>query len=63
MYGYGGGIWSYRNHYWLWCAIIAPICGAVLGGFVYDLLVFQGPESPMNRPWGNKNRKQKAIEA
>lgn len=63
MYGYGGGIWTYRNHYWLWCAIIAPICGAVLGGFVYDLLVFQGPESPMNRPWGNKNRKQKAIEA
>jgi len=60
-FGYGKEIWTYRNGYFAYVAIVAPICGAVFGGFFYDLFIFSGPESPLNRPWGKK--KQQQIEA
>jgi glycerol uptake facilitator-like aquaporin len=27
------------NNYWWWVPVVGPPCGAVLGGFVYDLLI------------------------
>jgi hypothetical protein len=50
MVGYGTEVWNYRNQYWLWCPILAPICGALAGVGVYDLLIFEGEESIVNKP-------------
>ncbi|EIW80890.1 aquaporin, partial [Coniophora puteana RWD-64-598 SS2] len=50
MVGYGKGVFTFRNQYWLWCPVIAPICGCLTGGFVYDLLIFTGSESVVNTP-------------
>ncbi|TBU23203.1 aquaporin [Dichomitus squalens] len=50
MVGYGGAVFSFRSQYWLWCPVIAPIVGALVGTFLYDLLFFTGAESILNRP-------------
>ncbi|KAF2131301.1 glycerol uptake facilitator protein [Dothidotthia symphoricarpi CBS 119687] len=39
-----GGYWAYGP----WCASIS---GALFGGFIYDLLIFVGGESPVNYRW------------
>ncbi|KAF8583663.1 aquaporin [Ramaria rubella] len=43
-------VFNFRNQYWLWCPIIAPFTGALVGSLVYDTLVFVGSESPLNNP-------------
>jgi aquaglyceroporin related protein len=30
--------------------MVAPFCGCMFGGFLYDLLIYTGP-SPVNTPW------------
>ncbi|KAH6910635.1 aquaporin-like protein, partial [Coprinopsis sp. MPI-PUGE-AT-0042] len=39
MAGYGKAIFTFKNHYWLWCPILGPICGAQAGAFVYDFFL------------------------
>ena len=53
MAGYGGGVFTFRNQYWLWCPILAPIVGALLATFTYDTLVFTGTESIVNYVYVN----------
>jgi glycerol uptake facilitator protein len=36
--GWGREVFTWGDH-WFWVPIVAPCCGAVLGGFVYDLLI------------------------
>ncbi|KZT09234.1 aquaporin [Laetiporus sulphureus 93-53] len=50
MVGYGKEVFTYRNQFWLWCPIIAPICGALIGVLIYDTFIFTGAESILNRP-------------
>jgi len=50
MVGYGKAVYTFRNQYWLWCPIIAPILGGIAGVFLYDLFFFTGIESILNRP-------------
>ncbi|KAI0328916.1 aquaporin [Cubamyces sp. BRFM 1775] len=57
MVGYGGDVFTFRSHYWLWCPVIAPIVGGLVGTFIYDLLFFTGGESLLNRP----NAKARAL--
>ncbi|KAJ2917677.1 hypothetical protein MD484_g2734, partial [Candolleomyces efflorescens] len=47
MAGYGSEVYTYRNQYWLWCPIIAPIVGAQAGALLYDLFIYTG-EGPLN---------------
>ncbi|KKA28965.1 hypothetical protein TD95_000891 [Thielaviopsis punctulata] len=49
MLGYGREVWTAGNYYF-WVPMVAPICGALFGGFLYDLLVYSG-ESPINMPY------------
>ena len=42
-------LWNYRHQYWLWVPTLGPICGGIIGGLIYDALVFNGPESIFNR--------------
>lgn len=60
MYGFPKRIWTYRNCYWIYTPIIAPILGALFGAFIYDLFIYSGADGPLNKPWG---RKRKAIAA
>ncbi|RXW17638.1 hypothetical protein EST38_g8224 [Candolleomyces aberdarensis] len=47
MAGYGKEVFTYRNQYWLWCPIIAPIVGAQAGALLYDLFLYTG-QGPLN---------------
>jgi aquaglyceroporin related protein len=48
--GYGPQVWS-AGGYYFWIPIVAPFCGTVFGGLLYDLFIYTGPESPVNKPW------------
>ncbi|KIO03273.1 hypothetical protein M404DRAFT_627167 [Pisolithus tinctorius Marx 270] len=50
MVGYGKDVFTFRNQYWLWCPILGPILGMQVGGLVYDLLIYTGSESIVNKP-------------
>ncbi|EIM85990.1 uncharacterized protein STEHIDRAFT_157516 [Stereum hirsutum FP-91666 SS1] len=50
MMGYGRTIFTFRDQYWIWCPIIAPVCGGLVGTFTYDSLLLLGSESILNRP-------------
>lgn len=50
MVGYGKDVFTFRSQYWLWCPVIAPIVGALVGTGIYDLLFFTGAESIVNKP-------------
>jgi len=47
--GYGHEVWS-AGGYYFWIPMVAPFCGCMFGGFLYDLLIYTGP-SPINTPW------------
>jgi MIP family channel proteins len=36
--GWGSEVFTASDHWW-WVPVVAPCCGAVLGGWVYDLLI------------------------
>ncbi|KFY37909.1 hypothetical protein V495_06868 [Pseudogymnoascus sp. VKM F-4514 (FW-929)] len=48
--GYGPGVWS-AGGYYFWIPVVAPFCGCVFGGFLYDAFIYTGPESPLNKKW------------
>ncbi|KAH9816733.1 aquaporin-like protein [Melampsora americana] len=49
IFGYGSEVWSLRHMYWLWVPWLATCSGALFGSFVYDLLLYTGRDSPLNR--------------
>jgi MIP family channel proteins len=38
MAGWGNQVFTAHDHWW-WVPIVGPCCGAVLGGFIYDLFI------------------------
>ncbi|KIM41552.1 hypothetical protein M413DRAFT_411376 [Hebeloma cylindrosporum] len=40
MAGYGSELYTYRNQYWIWCPILAPILGAQCAVGLYDLFLY-----------------------
>ncbi|KAL2015143.1 hypothetical protein VTK56DRAFT_6209 [Thermocarpiscus australiensis] len=47
--GYGSEMWS-AGGYYFWIPLVAPFCGCVFGGLLYDVFIYTGP-SPINTPW------------
>jgi len=47
--GYGHNVWAAGNYYF-WVPMVAPFCGCLLGGWLYDVFIFTG-ESAVNTPW------------
>lgn len=43
------GVWS-AGGYYFWIPMVAPFCGCLFGGILYDMAIFTGP-SPINAPW------------
>ncbi|KAI0953644.1 hypothetical protein AcW1_007813 [Taiwanofungus camphoratus] len=50
MVGYGKAVFTFRNQYWIWCPVMGPILGALVGVFIYDAFIFTGGESILNKP-------------
>ncbi|KAJ3487478.1 hypothetical protein NLI96_g3508 [Meripilus lineatus] len=50
MAGYGKEVFTFRNHYWFWCPVLAPILGAIAGVLAYDACFYTGEDSVFNRP-------------
>lgn len=47
--GYGSEVWS-AGGYYFWIPMVAPFCGCLFGGILYDIAIYTGP-SPINTPW------------
>lgn len=47
--GYGSEMFTAYDNY-SWVPVIAPVIGAVLGGGLYDLFIYQGTDLPLNKP-------------
>lgn len=43
--------------------MVASFLGCTFGGFLYDLFVYTGPESPINTPWMGLKRLTQAHDA
>ncbi|KAE8449070.1 hypothetical protein EG329_008658 [Mollisiaceae sp. DMI_Dod_QoI] len=56
MVGYGGGVFTAKDAWWIYGAWGATISGALVGGGVYDVCIFVGGESPINYPRGRRRR-------
>ncbi|KAI9465520.1 major intrinsic protein superfamily membrane channel protein [Lactarius psammicola] len=50
MVGYGRQVFNYRSQYWIWSPILGSFCGGLVACFLYDVLIYLGPESPINAP-------------
>ncbi|KAI4242757.1 MAG: hypothetical protein L6R40_003821 [Gallowayella cf. fulva] len=48
--GYGHAVWS-AGDYYFWIPMVASFLGCAFGGFLYDVFIYTGPESPINTPW------------
>jgi len=48
--GYGHGVWS-AGGYYFWIPMVAPFCGCTFGAILYDLFIYTGPETPLNKPY------------
>ncbi|KAL8677543.1 MAG: hypothetical protein Q9224_000203 [Gallowayella concinna] len=48
--GYGHAVWS-AGDYYFWVPMVASFLGCAFGGFLYDVFIYTGPESPINTPW------------
>ncbi|CCD26197.1 MIP/aquaporin family protein NDAI_0H00230 [Naumovozyma dairenensis CBS 421] len=42
-------LWESHHHYF-WIPMVAPFVGALCGGLIYDVCIYQGHESPVNWP-------------
>ncbi|KAJ3572959.1 hypothetical protein NP233_g2746 [Leucocoprinus birnbaumii] len=63
MVGYGTQVFTFRNHYWLWCPVIAPFLGCLAGAGLYDVLLFTGKESIVNKPSRNARKRRRRAPA
>jgi len=50
MVGYGSEVFTYRHGYWIWSPILGSICGGLVASLLYDVFIYTGPESFINRP-------------
>ncbi|KAE8353075.1 aquaporin-like protein [Aspergillus coremiiformis] len=52
--GYGSPLFT--NPYWFYGPWAGSLCGAMIGAFLYDFMIFTGGESPVNYPWERTQR-------
>jgi aquaglyceroporin related protein len=43
-------VFTFRHQYWIWGPIIGSCSGGLVAGLFYDLFIFRGKESFVNRP-------------
>ncbi|KAG7442839.1 aquaporin [Guyanagaster necrorhizus] len=47
--GWGKQVFTYRNQYWLWAGVLAPIFGAQIAAMLYDTFIYDSQDSCINR--------------
>ncbi|KAL5334255.1 aquaporin-like protein [Aspergillus crustosus] len=50
MLGYGPEVWR-AGEYYFWIPIVAPFIGCSFGGWLYDMFLYVGTDSPVNTPY------------
>jgi len=50
LLGYGTDVWS-AGGYYFWIPMVAPFMGCAFGGFLYDVFIYEGRDSPINTPY------------
>ncbi|UZJ53450.1 hypothetical protein CBS101457_002770 [Exobasidium rhododendri] len=45
------GLWSFQGGYFAYTPLASSLTGALTGAFIYDLLIYTGGESWLNKPW------------
>ncbi|PLB55380.1 putative aquaglyceroporin [Aspergillus steynii IBT 23096] len=50
MVGYGPEVWKAGNYYF-WVPMVAPFLGCTFGGWIYDMFLYTGDDSPVNTPF------------
>ncbi|KAF8530055.1 aquaporin [Hysterangium stoloniferum] len=63
MVGYGRDVFNFRNQYWIWCPILGPFLGALVGALVYDTFLFIGNESIINTAISEAKARDRARNA
>ncbi|KAF9046942.1 aquaporin-like protein [Hymenopellis radicata] len=61
LVGYGTDVYTFRNHYWIWCPIMASILGAQIATLLYDTILLKGEQSGINKP-DEQTRRRMEIE-
>ncbi|KAK3642105.1 hypothetical protein LTR56_010976 [Elasticomyces elasticus] len=46
--GYPRNLFTAYHNWWIWGPWGADVTGAIMGGFIYDIFIFPGSESPVN---------------
>ncbi|GAA5947353.1 hypothetical protein JCM3765_001637 [Sporobolomyces pararoseus] len=46
--GYGTQVWTHDDCWWIFGPLLGPLVGSVGGCLAYDMLIFNGPGSPVN---------------
>lgn len=54
------GLWSFENGYFAYTPMASTICGALFGALVYDVFIYTGGESWVNKPWTWNQSQSKA---
>ncbi|CEH16672.1 Aquaporin (major intrinsic protein family) [Ceraceosorus bombacis] len=49
--GYGNHVWTHNDYWWIYGPIAGTLSGAILGCIIYDLAIYAGDASPLNREW------------
>ncbi|KAH9904223.1 aquaporin-like protein [Xylariomycetidae sp. FL2044] len=52
LVGYGSDVWTHDGGYWFWGPGLATVAGASAGALLYDMSVYTGIDSPLNRGSG-----------
>ncbi|PWZ00767.1 aquaporin [Testicularia cyperi] len=50
LVGYGSDVWTHDKFYWFWNPWIASIAGGIVGAATYDAFIYNGVDSPFNKP-------------
>lgn len=45
------GLWSFYDGYFAYTPLASSMTGALVGAFLYDLFIYDGGESWLNKPW------------
>ncbi|GAA6006496.1 hypothetical protein JCM11491_004984 [Sporobolomyces phaffii] len=46
--GYGKQVWTHDDCWWIFGPLLGPLVGSIGGCLAYDMLIFNGPGSPVN---------------
>lgn len=62
LIGYSSEVFTHNNFWTFWGPGLSSILGGLLGGLTYDVFVYTGADSPVNRPEGGRRNQIPLLE-